>query len=100
MVTLVQLLSDDVVLWTDGGGKTRKALLRPLYGREAVARMSLASTRIWPQNACVELREVNGQPTLIVRVDGRAWSCFSIEVEQGQIQVIRIILNPEKLTHV
>jgi hypothetical protein len=62
--------------------------------------MSLASTRIWPQNACVELREVNGQPALIVRVDGRAWSCFSIEVEQGQIQVIRIIVNPEKLTHV
>jgi RNA polymerase sigma-70 factor (ECF subfamily) len=99
MMTLVQLLSEDVVLWTDGGGKTKKALLRPLYGREAVARMSLASTRIWPENACVELRQVNGQPALIVRVDGRAWSCFSIEVEQGQIQVIRIIINPDKLTH-
>ena len=99
MITLVQLLSEDVVLWTDGGGKTRKALLHPLYGREAVARMSLASTRIWPQNASVELREVNGQPALIVRVDGRPWSCFSIEIEQGQIQVIRIIINPDKLTH-
>jgi RNA polymerase sigma-70 factor, ECF subfamily len=100
LMTLMQVLSEDVILWTDGGGKTKKALLRPLYGREAVARMSLASTRIWPPNACVELREVNGQPALIVRVDGQAWSCFSIEVEQGQIQVIRIILNPEKLTHV
>ncbi len=100
MMTLTHVLSEDVILWTDGGGKTRKALLRPIYGREAVARMSLASRRIWPQNACVELREVNGQPALIVRVDGRAWSCFSIEVEQGRIQVIRIIINPDKLTQV
>ncbi len=100
MATLTNLLSEQVVLWTDGGGKTRKALLRPMYGREAVARMSLASKRIWPQNAQVELREVNGQPALIARVDGRAWSCLSIEGEQGQIQVIRIIINPDKLTRV
>src|SRR5579862_3851282 len=33
----------NVTLWADGGGKTRKALLRPLEGREAVAHMSLAS---------------------------------------------------------
>ncbi len=98
MTTLTHVLAENVTLWTDGGGKTRKALLRPIYGREAVARMSLASKRIWPENAQVELREVNGQPALIVRVDGRAWSCFSIEVEQGQIQAIRIIINPDKLT--
>lgn len=100
MTTLTNLLSENVTLWTDGGGKTRKALLRPMYGRAVVARMSLASKRIWPENAHVELREVNGQPALIVRVDGRAWSCFSIEVEQGKIQVIRIIVNPDKLTRV
>jgi RNA polymerase sigma-70 factor (ECF subfamily) len=98
MTTLTHLLAENVTLWTDGGGRTRKALLRPIRGREAVARMSLASKRIWPQNAQVEFREVNGQPALIVRLDGRAWSCFSIEVEQGQIQVIRIIVNPDKLT--
>ncbi len=98
MTTLTHLLAEDVTLWTDGGGKTRKALLRPIYGREAVARMSLASKRIWPQHAQVEFREVNSQPALIARVDGRAWSCFSIEVERDQIQVIRIIINPDKLT--
>jgi len=100
MTTLTHLLAENVTLWTDGGGRTRKALLRPIRGREAVARMSLASKRIWPENAQVEFREVNGQPALIVRVDGRAWSCFSIEVEQEQIQVIRIMINPDKLTRV
>ena len=100
MTTLTHVLSENVILWTDGGGRTRKAALRPIHGREAVARMSLASKRIWPENAQVEFREVNGQTALVVRVDGRAWSCFSIEVEQGQIQVIRIIINPDKLTKV
>ncbi len=100
MTTLTTLLSENVTLWTDGGGRTRKAALRPIYGREVVARMCLASKRIWPQNVRFEFREVNGQTALIVRVDGRAWSCLSIEVEQGQIQVIRIIINPDKLTRV
>jgi RNA polymerase sigma-70 factor (ECF subfamily) len=100
MTTLTQVLSENVALWTDGGGKTRKASLRPIYGRETVARMTLAARHIWPEQARIELREVNGQPALIVRVDGRAWSCLSIEVEQGQIQAIRIIINPEKLTRV
>jgi len=100
LTTLMQVLSENVILWTDGGGKTRKALLRPMSGREVVARMTLASKRIWPQNARIELREVNGQTALVVRVDGRAWSCLSIEVEHGQIQVIRIMVNPDKLTQV
>jgi RNA polymerase sigma-70 factor (ECF subfamily) len=100
MTTLTHLLAENVILWTDGGGKTRKALLRPIYGREKVARMGLSSKRIRPENAQAEFKEVNGQPTLVAYVDGRAWSCLSIEVEQEQIQVIRIILNPDKLTWV
>jgi RNA polymerase sigma-70 factor, ECF subfamily len=100
ITTLTDLLSENVTLWTDGGGKTRKALLRPICGREKVARMSLASNRIRPQNAQIELREVNGQPSLIARVDGQAWSCLSIEVEHEQIQAIRIMINPDKLTRV
>jgi RNA polymerase sigma-70 factor, ECF subfamily len=100
MITLTHVLSENVTLWTDGGGRTKKAALRPMYGREVVARMCLASKHIWPQNARIEFREVNGQTALVVRVDGRAWSCLSIEVEQGQIQIIRIIINPDKLTRV
>lgn len=100
MAALTHLLAENVTLWTDGGGGAKKALQRPLCGRETVARMALASKRILPQNARIELREVNGQPALIARVDGQAWSCLSIEVERGQIQVIRITINPDKLTRV
>src|SRR5256884_1013698 len=100
MTPLMNLLSEDVILWADGGGKVKQAALRPIRGRDAVARFSLGTKRFWPENSRVELEEVNGQAALIVRADEKAFAVLSIEVEEGQIQAIRIIANPEKLARV
>jgi len=100
MTPLMNLLSENVILWTDGGGKTKTAALRPIRGRDAVARMSLGTKRFWPENYRVELEEVNGQAALIIRAGEKAFSVLTIEVEQGQIQTIRVIANPEKLARV
>ena len=97
---LMNLLSENVTLWTDGGGKTKTAALRPIRGRDAVARMSLGSKRFWPENYRVELGEVNGQVAMIIRAGGQAFSVLTIEVEEGHIQTIRVIANPEKLTRI
>jgi len=100
MTPLMNLLSEDVILWADGGGKVKQAALRPIRGRDAVARFSLGTKRFWPENSRVELEEVNGQAALIVRSGEKVFAILSIEVEQEQIQAIRIIANPEKLTRV
>jgi len=100
MTTLTNLLSENVTLWADGGGKVKQAALRPIRGRNAVARFSLGTKRFWPENYRVELKEVNGQAAMIIRAGGQAFSVLTIEVEQGQIQAIRIIANPEKLARV
>jgi RNA polymerase sigma-70 factor (ECF subfamily) len=100
MTTLTDLLSENVILWTDGGGRTRTAALRPIYGREAVVRISLKTRHFWPDNAHFELRKLNGQAALVGRVSDRAWTVLAMDVEQGQIQTIRIITNPEKLTRI
>src|SRR3989441_1954462 len=97
---LMNLLSEDVILWADGGGKVKQAALRPIRGRDAVARFSLGTKRFWPENSRVELEEVNGQAALIIRAGEKAFAVLTIEVEQGQIQAIRIIANPEKLARV
>jgi RNA polymerase sigma-70 factor, ECF subfamily len=47
-----------------------------------------------------EDKEINGQAALVFRAGEQAWSVLTVEVEQGQIQTIRIIANPEKLTRV
>ncbi|MGH2493431.1 MAG: RNA polymerase sigma-70 factor [Ktedonobacteraceae bacterium] len=100
MTPLMNLLSENVTLWADGGGKVKQAALRPIHGRDAVARFSLGTKRFWPQNSRIELEEVNGQPALIIRTGDQAFAVLTIDVEQGQIQTIRIIANPEKLARV
>src|SRR5260370_34742067 len=65
MTTLTNLLSEEVTLWADGGGKIKQAPLRPIIGRDAVARFSLGTQRFWPEDARVELEGVNGQDDLI-----------------------------------
>jgi len=83
MTNLTQLLAEEVILWTDGGGKTRTAALRPISGREAVIRISLKTKRFWPEGMRYEIREVNGEPALVGRVFGRAWTVLALEVEHG-----------------
>lgn len=94
---LMQLLTDDVTMWADGGGKARGAATRPLHGREAVARFLLGSTRFLTESYRIEVSEVNGETAAILRVGERALVVFFIEGEQGKVQVVRAIGNPDKL---
>ena len=93
----MNLLSEEVTLWTDGGGKIKQAALRPIVGRDAVARMSLGTMRFLPEGYQTEIAEVNGQAAVIIRTGIQALFVLSIEVEAERIQAIRIIANPEKL---
>ena len=81
MTALTDVLAEDVVLWADGGGKIKQAALRPIRGRDAVARFSLGTRRFWPENARAELEEVNGQASLIVRTGEETFAVLTVEVE-------------------
>jgi RNA polymerase sigma-70 factor (ECF subfamily) len=101
MSALTTMLAEDVTLWADGGGKVKGAATRPVLGRDAVARFSLGATRRFsPEGSRAEVAEVNGQPALVLRARDRAFLVLTIEVEAQRIQTIRLIANPEKLTHV
>ncbi|TMD67139.1 MAG: RNA polymerase sigma-70 factor [Chloroflexi bacterium] len=100
MTALMDLLAEEVTLWADGGGKTKRAALRPISGRDAVARFSLGTVRFLPEDYRVEMAEVNGQAAVIIRTGGRALLVLTIEVEAEHIQTIRLIANPEKLARI
>ncbi|GHO86375.1 RNA polymerase sigma-70 factor [Dictyobacter formicarum] len=100
MDTLMSLLSEDVVLWTDSGGKLKTAAFRPINGRDAVARFSIGTRRFRPQNYYTEKAEINGQPALLIYSGDRVFSVLTIEVEDRHIRAVRIIANPEKLARV
>ena len=100
MTELQNLLAEEVTLWADSGGKVKGAALRPISGRDAVARFSVGTKRFLPEDYRVEMAEVNRQPALIFRTGDQALLVLTIEVEAGHIQAIRIIANPEKLARI
>jgi RNA polymerase sigma-70 factor (ECF subfamily) len=96
---LMNMLAEDVTLWADGGGKVKGAATRPLFGREAVARFSLGTTRFIPAGAQIGIEQVNGEAAVVVRTAERVFLVLAVEVVSQRIQTIRAIANPEKLTH-
>jgi RNA polymerase sigma-70 factor (ECF subfamily) len=60
----------------------------------------LGTRRLWPESARVEAEDVNGQAALVIYVDNQPFVVLTIEAEQGRIQAIRILANPEKLVRV
>jgi RNA polymerase sigma-70 factor (ECF subfamily) len=100
MTSLSELLAEDVTLWADAGGKIKQAALRPITGRDAVARFSVGTRRFLPEDYRIELAEINDQAAMIYRAGGQALLVLSVEVEGEHIRAIRIIANPEKLARV
>ncbi len=96
---LTQLLTSDVTLSTDGGGRVRGAATRTVHGQEAVARFIIASLRYIQAGYTMEFTQVNGEPAILLRVDGHPFSIVSVTIAQQQIVDIRVIANPEKLRH-
>jgi RNA polymerase sigma-70 factor (ECF subfamily) len=93
---LMGLLSDDVVLWTDGGGVV-KAARRPIHGASKVARFLVAIADGIP--AGTEFREavVNGRPGYLFVLDGVVTTTLSFDIVAGKVIGIASVLNPDKL---
>lgn len=98
LAQLVTLLSDDVVLYSDGGGKA-KAALNPITGADRVGRFFLGSLhKSVPPNVQIKMEEINGHPSLMYSLpDGRVGCVASFELAQGRINRIYVVTNPDKL---
>jgi RNA polymerase sigma-70 factor (ECF subfamily) len=94
---MMQLLSEDVMLWIDGGGKARGAAIHTLRGRDAVAKFLLASPRVLGRNYHAEVVEVNDELAVIIRADTTVMAVVSMSAEAGGITEIRVMGNPDKL---
>jgi RNA polymerase sigma-70 factor, ECF subfamily len=100
MEGLLALLADDITCWSDGGGKAA-ATMRPVCGRERVARLIVGALRKFaPPDRITQLLEVNGQPGIINYVNQRPQSVVILDTTGYQVQTIYVITNPEKLNGV
>ena len=99
--SLVSVLSDEVVLYADGGGKANAAR-RPVHGTLNVARFVLgAIAKSVPKDVSVDIEIVNGQPSVVYRLpQGPAGCVLSVVANGEQIWEILVVTNPDKLAHI
>lgn len=94
---LQQMLADDVVALSDGGGRA-KAALNPVYGNDRVSRMCLGLARKGGAGLAVAIAEINGWPGLVLRSGDVVVSALTIETDGEKIFSMQIVTNPDKLS--
>jgi RNA polymerase sigma-70 factor, ECF subfamily len=98
---LLGLLAADVVAYGDGGGKA-PAFPRPVFGRDRVARLFASFRGRAEQLRVTSLQPaaVNGQPgAIFFDPEGHPIGVLSLDIADDQVQAIRAVLNPDKLSH-
>ncbi|MFH8612741.1 RNA polymerase sigma-70 factor [Streptomyces sp. NPDC018029] len=97
---LRKLLAADVTMVGDGGGKGPQ-LSRTVAGTEKVAQLLAVSfPALMSIGVTLETRELNGGPGAVFRDrDGKVLNTLALEVADGRIRAIRLIINPDKLGH-
>ncbi|MEU9181530.1 RNA polymerase sigma-70 factor [Streptomyces sp. NPDC048550] len=99
---LMELLSPDVTLWTDGGGKVHQAL-RPVVGASTVAAWfaaigTVTYQGIEPADMNAELVEINGGPGMLFSGRNRVIATVTFDFDaDGRITAIHNVANPDKL---
>ncbi len=93
---LLRFLSEEITLWSDGGGRVRAAL-NPIHGPEGVARFLLGILRKVPPGFVVRRAWINSEPGIVGYVDSHPTSVVTLESAGDRIRAIRIVVNPEKL---
>jgi RNA polymerase sigma-70 factor (ECF subfamily) len=98
---LSELLAEDAILVSDGGGK-RAAALRVLVGRADIVRL-FEGIR-WRHGdqgiQSFEAVRINGYPGLLLRMEDGPETLALEPGEDGRIAAVYVMRNPEKLRHV
>ncbi|MFF8913897.1 RNA polymerase sigma-70 factor [Streptomyces sp. NPDC015032] len=96
---LLDVLAPDVVLVSDGGG-VKQAARRPVIGADKVARFIVGTSGKTTGVVSVGPTLVNGNPALVLRLDGEIDGILAPRVEDTRITGLYYVRNPEKLTRI
>jgi RNA polymerase sigma-70 factor (ECF subfamily) len=96
---LLDVLAPDVVFVSDGGG-LKLAALRPVVGADKVLRYMAGSADKAGGTLTSEPTTVNGNPGLVLRLDGEIDGVLAFRVENAHVTGLYYVRNPEKLTRI
>ena len=95
LASVTSMLAADAVLVSDGGGKV-SAARRPVHGADRVGRFLIGVVAKGGAADYVEAT-VNGEPGVLVVVDGTVVTAVAVEVVDDLVAGIRMVSNPDKL---
>lgn len=94
LVGLLGMLADDVMVWTDGGGRVRAAM-RPVIGPHRSSRFLLNVAK--KVEGSPRETTLNGQPAMVFIHAGQVVTALVLDILDGKIVGVRVVSNPEKL---
>ncbi len=98
LASLETLLSRDVEMWADGGGKVLSAM-NVVHGTDHVARFLDGLWRKHWSRGTVERATVGGLPGLIVTLRGQVHAAVGLDVDDDRrIRQVLVVRNPDKLS--
>ena len=96
MNILLELLSENVTLYSDGGGKV-KAAIRPIHSLPSVLAFLYGIAKKTSPDYYFVIKNVNGQPAMINYMNNNLHSVISFYIEGDKINEFYIVMNPDKL---
>ncbi|MFS0638177.1 RNA polymerase sigma-70 factor [Mesobacillus foraminis] len=96
MDALLELISENVTLYSDGGGKVNAAV-RPVVSRSNVLALLFGILKKVPEDFYFEIKNVNTQPAIVIYMNGTLQSILSFYISNDQMREIYITMNPDKL---
>jgi RNA polymerase sigma-70 factor, ECF subfamily len=96
---LAELLREDAVAITDGGGR-KFAARNPIKGADKVARFFIGlAAKTAGHDVRIELATINGAVGALLYLDGELDLTMSMAIDGEKIAAIYIVRNPDKLRH-
>jgi RNA polymerase sigma-70 factor (ECF subfamily) len=97
---LEQLLAEDAVSYTDGGGVVHRTARRPILGRETLVRFLRGVSEWFWDDVEVRAIEANGRESALLLREGKVFAVLTVTVAAATISQIIWVMNPAKLAGV
>ncbi|WP_047867666.1 RNA polymerase sigma-70 factor [Nocardiopsis sp. RV163] len=97
LAALEEILAEDAVSRSDGGGRTRSSARVPVVGRNRVAGLLQAFAPRLRPGAHTGIAEMNGRPGLVVSRNGTPFALLSVDASAQGIHQLLWVMNPDKI---
>lgn len=99
IAALVELLAPGVTFHADGAGRVPRAPMRPVHGRDRVARIFVGPATRPQVGVDTRFVHINGEPSMVLLTDDGPFVVLTLALDDsGLVSDIFAVANPDKLT--